>query len=458
MEAPQAQAVRDDEDARERHRGRGDDRVEQPGSGERDRGDVVGERPEQVALDRRERAAREPDRVDRAARRSPETSVRSAASIATSVPVPIARPRSAWASAGASLTPSPTIATTSPSRCSARDHGRLVGREHVGDHLARSRPRPATDRAARSLSPVSRIGLETELAQERRPPRRWRASACRRRATSPRTAPSQPTAIAVMPSASALSCSASSRGAELEPRSASSAVRPTTTARPSTTASTPRPARLPNRSTAGSPPSFSRAWAAIASAIGCSLALSAAPAKRSSSRSLAPVRHHPADTHAAVGDGAGLVEHDRRDPPRLLEHLRPLDQDPELRAAAGPDHERRGSREAECARAGDDQHGDGRGEGVRGVAGDDQPAGERQQGDADHDGHEDGRRLDRRDAGSAPCPPAPPSTSRAICASAVSAPTRAARTTSLPNVLIVAPATSLPGPTSTGTGSPVSID
>src|SRR5581483_11290505 len=52
-----------------------------------------------------------------AARRSPETSVRSDASMATSVPVPIASPRSAWASAGASLTPSPTIATVRPSRC-----------------------------------------------------------------------------------------------------------------------------------------------------------------------------------------------------------------------------------------------------------------------------------------------------------------------------------------------------
>ena len=63
-EAPQAQAVGDDEHARERHRGGRDHRVEQPGDGERDRGDVVGERPEQVALDRRERAAGEPDRVD----------------------------------------------------------------------------------------------------------------------------------------------------------------------------------------------------------------------------------------------------------------------------------------------------------------------------------------------------------------------------------------------------------
>src|SRR3712207_8721378 len=47
-------------------------------------------------------------------RTSPETSVRSAASIATSVPVPVATPTSARARAGASLIPSPTIATTLP--------------------------------------------------------------------------------------------------------------------------------------------------------------------------------------------------------------------------------------------------------------------------------------------------------------------------------------------------------
>src|SRR5215218_3184571 len=60
-----------------------------------------------------------------AALRSPETSVRSEASIATSVPVPIAIPRSACASAGASLTPSPTIATTSPASCSRRTSAAL---------------------------------------------------------------------------------------------------------------------------------------------------------------------------------------------------------------------------------------------------------------------------------------------------------------------------------------------
>ena len=48
-------------------------------------------------------------------RKSPLTSVICALLIATSVPVPIAMPTSALASAGASLMPSPAIATTRPS-------------------------------------------------------------------------------------------------------------------------------------------------------------------------------------------------------------------------------------------------------------------------------------------------------------------------------------------------------
>ena len=49
-------------------------------------------------------------------------------------------------------------------------------------------------------------------------------------------------------------------------------------------------------------------------------------------------------------------------------------------------------------------------------------------------------------------------TRRAIWASAVSSPTRVARTTRRPPTLIVAPTTSSPGPTSTGTDSPVTSD
>ena len=70
-----------------------------------------------------------------AAPRSGRIRVRSLASMATSVPVPMAMPRSAWASAAASLTPSPTIATTRPSDCSRAIGGDLVGRQHVGDHV-----------------------------------------------------------------------------------------------------------------------------------------------------------------------------------------------------------------------------------------------------------------------------------------------------------------------------------
>ena len=48
------------------------------------------------------------------------TELTSAASMATSVPVPMARPTSAWARAGASLMPSPTMPTRRPSACSRR--------------------------------------------------------------------------------------------------------------------------------------------------------------------------------------------------------------------------------------------------------------------------------------------------------------------------------------------------
>ena len=60
------------------------------------------------------------------------------------------------------------------------------------------------------------------------------------------------------------------------------------------------------------------------------------------------------------------------------------------------------------------------------------------------------------------CTPALPAcasaTIRAICASIVSEPTFVARTTSLPYVFTVDPATSSPARTSTGTGSPVSSE
>ncbi len=63
-----------------------------------------------------------------------------ALSIATSVPVPIAMPTSADASAGASLTPSPAIATTRPARRSLFDHLGLAVRQHLGLDLGDAEP------------------------------------------------------------------------------------------------------------------------------------------------------------------------------------------------------------------------------------------------------------------------------------------------------------------------------
>ena len=74
-------------------------------------------------------------------RRSPLTKVRCAECIATSVPVPIAMPTSAFASAGASLMPSPAIATLRPSACKRLDELHLVGRLDFADHFVDAEPR-----------------------------------------------------------------------------------------------------------------------------------------------------------------------------------------------------------------------------------------------------------------------------------------------------------------------------
>ena len=74
------------------------------------------------------------------------------------------------------------------------------------------------------------------------------------------------------------------------------------------------------------------------------------------------------------------------------------------------------------------------------------------------DGDEDGRRRGRPAAGPAALPDCASATSRAICASAVSAPTRVAWTTRRPPTLTVAPVTASPGAASTGRLSPVSSE
>src|SRR6266511_2184512 len=279
-----------------------------------------------------------------AARRSPRTRVRSDASMATSVPVPIARPRSAWARAAASLTPSPTIATTLPSACSRLTTSTLS----AGNTSAMTRPgasalpagssvmptSAATARATVELSPVSSTGVRPSA---RSSATAWRLVGLTASATAstPRAAPSQPTATAVRPAACAAAIACARSAGRSGTRSASSRARPTYTVWPSTTPCTPTPSTLPNPVTGGSAPTRSAALAAMARAMGCS--------------------------------------------------------DPASSAPAGADQQRGRRGQAKRARAGDDEHRDGSGERRGRPGAGTQPEPQRCDGDGDDDRHEHGR-------------------------------------------------------------------
>ena len=102
----------------------------------------------------------------------------SAASLAAAVPPrPIATPMSAWRSAGASLTPSPVTATTSPSRLQRADEPQLVLRRD-----ARVDVGVAAARAARLVEPLELgAGHRRALGEaERRADRHARCAGGRR--------------------------------------------------------------------------------------------------------------------------------------------------------------------------------------------------------------------------------------------------------------------------------------
>ena len=88
-----------------------------------------------VLADDAHRLARQPQQQRQMFRPSALISTTSPASAATSVPPPTARPTSALASAGASLMPSPTIATRRPCACHAGDELRLLLRQQLGVDL-----------------------------------------------------------------------------------------------------------------------------------------------------------------------------------------------------------------------------------------------------------------------------------------------------------------------------------
>ena len=379
-----------------------------------------------------------------AARRSPETRVRSEASIATSVPVPIARPRSAWASAGASLTPSPTIATTRPSRLQARDDVGLVGGQDLGDDLGRSRPRPPTGSAVVSVVAGQQDRAAGRARAGGRSPRRelgLTVSATTRtalRLAVPAGGDRGP-ALALGAASSARSkLVGRSRGRQ----SSSSAGRPATTSAAfdhALDAEALVVAEVLDARAARRPARWPRS--AIARAIGCSEAFSSAPTSRSASASstpsatddldcsvISPVVTVPVLSSTIVSTCA-----------RRLEDLGALDQQAELGAAAGADQQRRRCREPERAGAGDDQHRDGGGERVGGADVGAEPEPERRDGERDHDRARRSPEIRSASRCTGALPVCASVTRRAIWASAVSAPTLVARTTRRPPALTVAP-------------------
>ena len=139
------------------------------------------------------------------------------------------------------------------------------------------------------------------------------------------------------------------------------------------------------------PSTAARSWpaavapAAIAAAIGCSRGVLQRPGEAQHLALVGAGGGVDSDeAHHSRRHRAGLVEHDRVDRARRLEHLGSLDDDAELGAATGADHDRRRCGQAEGARAGDDQHRDrGRdGDGRRLTGAEPEP--ERGGGDGDH--------------------------------------------------------------------------
>ena len=109
------------------------------------------------------------------------------------------------------------------------------------------------------------------------------------------------------------------------------------------------------------------------------------------------------DLGLALGQRAGLVDHDGVDLLQPLERFRVLDQDAQARAAADAHHDRHRGGKAQGAGAGDDQHRDGGDQAVgeRGRRAPQPPGNERDRGDRDHRRHEPagdlvGEPLDRR--------------------------------------------------------------
>ena len=211
-------------------------------------------------------------RASPAPRRSLRSSVTLAVSSATSVPPPMAMPRSAWASAGASLSPSPTMATRWP--CSW--YFRTTSSLRSGETCASTTSIPtwrATASAVSRRSPVSRTVCSPRSRRARM------ASALVARtgsviASMPASAPSSATNTGVAASAACSDATASS-SVVATPFACMKAALPMAMRRPATVPPMPRPTTMSRPDTWGRVLPTGTAES-TASARGCSLACSTA--------------------------------------------------------------------------------------------------------------------------------------------------------------------------------------
>mmetsp|Transcript_41062 Transcript_41062/g.97565 ORF Transcript_41062/g.97565 Transcript_41062/m.97565 type:complete len:523 (-) Transcript_41062:835-2403(-) len=229
----------------------------------------------------------------------PPISTMLAASMAMSVPLPTAIPRSACASAGASLMPSPTIATTWPASWSEETFLALLPGSTSAITQSFEMPRlSAMELAVRWLSPVTihvEIFIELSLRRTSALSGRGASATARTAATSRSTA----ARTAVFPSPSRRSTTLCTRSEKpLAFISSIQARVPTAMWRPSTLHWRPlpdsarNPVGVPSRTSPSSRPTpararraLSSAYATIARPSGCSLFVSAAPTRRTISSS-----------------------------------------------------------------------------------------------------------------------------------------------------------------------------
>ena len=369
--------------------------------------------------------------------------------MATSVPVPMARPRSAWASAAASLTPSPTIATTLPSACSRLTTSTLsagstsaitvVDADLGGDRRGR-RPRcrrsaaPGVRPSARSRATASAdVGLTVSATDED-------AAGPAVPADRDGGAPPALGRAGGAASSSAGSCSAASassarpadhdrRARRRLPRDAEALeVGEVRDRRQVADRSRAAAAIGPGDRVLGGVPRARRRGAARSSRV---LARRRRRRRRGSS---APVVTVPVLSSTTVS--TRRVDSSTSGPLIRMPSWapRPVPTSSAVGVARPRAH---GQAMISTATAAVNAAADA-GAGA-------EPEAERGDGERDHDRARRRRRSGRPAAAPAALPVCASSTSRAICASWVSAPTRVARTTSRPPALTVAPTTASPG-------------